>query len=273
MTKDLVSIIIPLYNSESYLERLADSLKAQTYENFEAIFVDDGSTDGSYDLLKRIAKTDDRFKVIRQENTGQSGARNTGIKNANGEFISFVDSDDEVAPDFIFELVKGILDSDLSVVGMHYKRLRQHTEKDVYIKPLRAKHKKESVTSYMLYLLTIDGRMYSSVNKLFRAEIIKNHNLQFPEGLKFGEDTRFVLNYIKHTDGNFCFVPKPLYIYNFGSENSTVNETGVEWDNWQKLYEDVKKWSGKGIKNSILLKGLLLRWKISYRRTIKRAAN
>ncbi len=93
----LISVILPVYNSEKYLRECLNSLRLQTYENLEFICVNDGSKDGSLDILQEFKEKDERFVIINQENAGVSSARNTGIRNAKGEFVSFVDADDRVS--------------------------------------------------------------------------------------------------------------------------------------------------------------------------------
>ena len=101
MNKPLISIVIPVYNVEAYLERCLDSVLAQTYQNLEIILVDDGSTDSSTQVVDRYAHKDSRVVVIHQTNGGLSNARNHGINVANGEYLTFIDSDDYVATDYV----------------------------------------------------------------------------------------------------------------------------------------------------------------------------
>lgn len=111
----LVSVIVPIYNVEKYLVECLDSLRAQTYDKIEVIMVDDGATDSSGDLAKDYSKKDSRFIYVHQENAGLSAARNTGIAHAKGEYLSFVDSDDWVDPQFIEKLVAGALSTGADV--------------------------------------------------------------------------------------------------------------------------------------------------------------
>ncbi len=94
MNNSMISVIVPVYNVEKYLSKCLDSIINQTYQNLEIICVDDGSTDSSPMILEEYAKKDSRIKIITRQNGGLSAARNTGVKNATGEFVSFVDSDD-----------------------------------------------------------------------------------------------------------------------------------------------------------------------------------
>jgi CDP-glycerol glycerophosphotransferase len=104
-----VSVVVPVYNVEEFLETCLDSLTAQTFEDFEAILVDDGSTDRSGEIAQRYAERDPRFRVVKQANGGLSKARNTGADEARGEFLVFLDSDDALPPN-AYELLVGALD-------------------------------------------------------------------------------------------------------------------------------------------------------------------
>lgn len=275
MTKNnpLVSVIIPIFNTSKYLPTCLDSVISQTYQNLEIILVDDGSTDNSYQIAKEYSKKDSRIKLIHQKNQGQSAARNTGLSKATSDYISFIDSDDEIKPTFISDLLSPFQNpnTSLSVCGIHYKRLRSQSVKNVYVNPLRLRHKSESSKAYILYLLAIDGRMYSSVNKLYHTKIAKT--LQFDKTLNFAEDTKFVLDYLKKTSGEINFVLRPLYIYNFGTESSTINHTATTWKNWQISYQNLKKWLGPhpSFTEKFWLHLIHLRWHVSYIRSRHRA--
>ena len=116
----LVSIIIPVYNVKKYLPRCIESVLAQTLGDFEALLVDDGSTDGSGALCDEYVRTDSRIQVFHQENGGLSSARNTGLQYARGDYITFVDSDDFLHPDFLMELVTLIRDTGAQVSVCRY---------------------------------------------------------------------------------------------------------------------------------------------------------
>ena len=271
--KEKVSIIVPIYNAGKYLKKCLDSIINQSYQDLEIILVDDGSTDNSGKICDDYAKKDKRIKVVHQKNAGQSAARNQGLKEATGAYISFIDADDEIRPNFISKLLAPFEknDTDITVCGIHYKRLKTHSAEDVYINPLRLRKKHESSEAYILYLLAVDGRMYSSVNKLYKADIAKS--LAFDRSLNFAEDTQFVLKYLKKSQKNIKFVLEPLYIYNFGTENSTINKTAISWQNWQNSYKFLKSWLGKtkNLNEIFWLHMVHLRWRISFIRSKRRA--
>ena len=103
---NMISIVIPVYNTEKYLERCINSILTNTYKNIEVICVDDGSTDNSLSCLQKMAERDNRLVIISQENQGVSVARNTGMALVTGEFVVFVDSDDWIHPQFFEMLLK-----------------------------------------------------------------------------------------------------------------------------------------------------------------------
>ena len=116
MNKPLISVVVPVYNVEQYLKKCLDSIIKQKYNNLEIIIVNDGSTDNSQKICQEYVKKDKRIKLITQKNQGLSAARNTGIDNAHGKYISFVDSDDYLDLEFINELYNTIIEnkSDIS---------------------------------------------------------------------------------------------------------------------------------------------------------------
>ena len=115
MYNPLISVIIPIYNVECYLKTCIDSIVNQTYSNLEIVLVDDGSPDRCFEICDEYAKKDNRVKVIHQENGGLAHARNVGIANSNGEYLTFVDSDDYVSDDYVESLYKGLIESDADI--------------------------------------------------------------------------------------------------------------------------------------------------------------
>lgn len=282
MTKaePLVSIVIPVWNTGKEAIRLIGRLLRQSYRNLEIIVVDDGSTDDSLAALQKLVRNNAQVKVIHRENGGASAARNTGIKAASGKYVIFVDSDDDVAENFVEKLVRGAEaepNTALVVVGMCMKKLQSGSVVNVHTEPRRKRHENERKADYLLELLIRDGRMHSSVNKIFRLDAIQDHGLKFEEGRDFAEDTKFVLDYLEHAPGEIKFILEPLYIYNFGTETSTVKSSSTIWENWKKSYADLRNWAksvsgGKlHLKTRLLLGLVRLRWRISWYRARKRA--
>ena len=121
-TQPLISVIVPVYNVERYLDQCVESLIGQTYERLEIILVDDGSTDSSGEQCNAWANRDNRIRAVRQCNAGLAAARNTGLDLAKGEYIGFVDSDDYVLPDMFGTLLHNLQESDADLSIISYER-------------------------------------------------------------------------------------------------------------------------------------------------------
>ena len=274
MTDQKVSIIIPIYNTAEFLKSCLNSVLKQTHKNLEIILIDDGSTDNSGQIMDDFAKKDARIKVVHQKNRGQSAARNAGLKIASGKYISFIDSDDAVDESFISKLLKPFENPDLalSICGFSRHYLNSDNIESLFLSPIAKQSPKEYNKAYILKLMTLDGRLYSSVNKLYLAKYAKK--CRFDEKLNFAEDTKFVLDYLKlASSANLAFIPEPLYIYNFGSKTSTITSSSLLWQNWQKSYRNLKTWLGKNptVQEKFWLKVIYLRWRISHIRSALRA--
>lgn len=178
--KDLISIIVPVYNVEEYLEKCIDSILNQTYKNLEIILIDDGSSDNSANICDQYEKKDSRVKVIHKKNSGMSDARNTGMKIANGEYIGFVDSDDYIKQDMIENLYNLLKKNKADISICAYELLD--------------KNKKPSAK--------LNGKIYSfnnidAIQELLKSKLITSHcwnklykkqlweTIQFPIGRKF----------------------------------------------------------------------------------------
>ena len=290
--KPLISVIIPIYNTGDSAVKLLDKLTKQSYENLEIICVDDGSKDGSFDLVSEFIRQSGlknknlNMTILRQKNQGAAGARNLGLKKASGEYVTFIDSDDEVKKTHIEDLWKS-LEKDqrnaLSVCGYVYRRLRMQTEKNFFTNEIWTGLEEVNFRAYILSLLASDGRMYAAINKMFRLSVIKKAKVEFPVGWDFAEDTMFVLRYLKAAEeagfNRIGMVLKANYIYNYGTETSTVASSSMKFSNWQKSFQNITKWAEdkndsaeiKKLKQK-WLKKLYLRFKISHALAVARSA-
>jgi len=193
--EELVSIIIPVYNTKQFLRKCVESVCNQNYKSIEIILVDDGSIDGSSEVCDDLKLNDDRINVIHQRNMGSGFARNAGLQSANGKYITFVDSDDLVSARFIETLVEGLKNDQcmISVVGLSFvaENFRLSSLDDLI-------DKTEVMTvSEILSLMTNGNMPVSVVNKMYLADVIKDHNLCFQEKFRFWEDLDFNIKYLK----------------------------------------------------------------------------
>lgn len=213
-----ISVIIPVFNTEPYLANCLASIYGQTFENFEAIVVDDGSTDGSADIARTIAEKDSRFRIVSQENKGLSEARNAGIEVAQGDWITFVDSDDMLAPNFLQALFDTIMETgaDIACSAKHlFGDAKQKASKVSTIqahygpKPPSGNYASLSpATALANALYQNDKPDYSAWNKLYAARLWKDR--RFPPG-KFFEDMATIPQVF--LDARLvAFVPEPLYL-------------------------------------------------------------
>ena len=206
-----VSIIVPVYNVEKYLERCLDSLINQTFKDIEIICIDDGSIDNSGKILDEYAAKDSRLKVIHQNNAGQAAARNNGMKIASGRYISFVDSDDWVDKDFIEKLYDAIIRNDADIAAASIIRKRQNSEK------YRVHYTEEKcleTLSDKIAVCNIPKCCYVW-NKLYKKEIIADW--QFKAGVYF-EDVLWLPEVIKKS-GKIVTVPNVNYFYRVNSSS------------------------------------------------------
>lgn len=192
VTKPKISVIIPCYNVEKYLRQCLDSVINQTLKEIEIICINDGSTDSTLQILEEYAGHDKRIKVISQENQGLSGARNTGLANAIGEFISFLDSDDYFLSDNALKTILKNFTNDVDFVNFG---IFLNFESDV-----KTKIKDKDVNPKLSGKIKIcENIMYQTPvyawNKIFRKSIIDKYSLRFPVGLLF-EDCVFTYSYL-----------------------------------------------------------------------------
>lgn len=204
----MISIVIPIFNTAAYLEDCLDSLIAQTYADWEAILVDDASTDASAGIAESYCRKDARFRLIRQErNKGQSAARNRGMQLVKGEYLAFLDSDDTFEPDYLQTLVSHIGYADLLQTG--YKR----------VTPCGAIVEEKCPTWRSRYTLT------SPCMRLYRTQWIQDHKLTFPEGMIY-EDVLFSARLWKeHPEIRVFHYTGYRYLVNPGSTTARQHDT------------------------------------------------
>ncbi|MBE6445949.1 MAG: glycosyltransferase [Alphaproteobacteria bacterium] len=204
-----ISVIIPVYNTEKYLPACLDSVCSQSFQDIEIICINDGSPDKSGEILAKYAEQDKRIVVVNQENKGLSGARNTGIQKANGQWICFVDSDDRI-PNFALQTLYQIAQTTNSDIVMSEKRLSHPVLSSGAIH--------WQVHTNIMEDFVNNPDVFSAVcNKLYRSELIKDH--QFIEGIYF-EDWPFLMSLMPQVK-KFATTQTPCYIYREDNESTT----------------------------------------------------
>lgn len=229
-----ISIIIPVYNVELYLSRCLDSIIAQSFTDWECILVDDGSPDQSGAICDEYACKDSRFKVIHQDNSGPSVARNVGIEHATLENILFVDSDDFIEQDHLKNLAAGVIPCKKGVVleGIIVK-YNDRKETNFFNNCLleSASKVKELIDTFK-----VEDLGYS-VCKLYNRSVLIDYNIRFEEKVRYGEDLLFFLDYIKYAEyANFLSTATYHYIKpNTVTLSNTYREFPTEFEGL-KLY-------------------------------------
>lgn len=216
----LVSVIIPVYNVEAYLHKCIDSILSQTFTDFELLLIDDGSSDSSLEICRQYELNDLRVKVFTQKNSGPSKARNLGIIEAKGKYITFVDSDDYVDSDYLLELTK--YDSDLVSSGFKlWYASDNRTEYKSYGHFLKAASEDHNINlaieeGEFKYLLA------GPCCKLYKRSLLEMHHIFFDESLTYGEDHLFNLCYLQYIE-NIVLIPYMGYVYTHYDKQSLTN--------------------------------------------------
>ena len=232
----MVSIIIPIYNSAKFLENCLESIVSQTFLNWECILIDDGSTDGSGAICDLWSVREPRFKVIHQENSGVSAARNRGLFEAKGEFVTFIDSDDWVGENYLFYLVSEYNNScaEMVVSGVTHVALSGEQEVLTTDRPFYFDFTCRTDVSVRHFLDNI-GLVYGPYSILYSKFIIDNNNIRFPVDRSLGEDIVFNFMYMGCINA-VQFSPESHYYYRKRTDSLMSvrypNRFSIHYSNW-----------------------------------------
>lgn len=234
MNNELISIIIPVYNAEKYLRQCLDSIINQTYTNFEVLLVNDGSTDSSGMICQEYVENDSRFRYFEKENGGASSARNLGLERSGGAYITFIDSDDWVTPEYLEVLYTTLKENDVDISissfqlfepdGIHYI-LVYSSQAETTLLNVGKKTRFEFLEIFpkLGYLI---HDFYNVSQKLFKRELLctdfRNIDLLFDERIQFSEDLDFFFRLYLRASSVF-YVKEMTYIYRKHGMSSTAN--------------------------------------------------
>ena len=216
----MISVIVPVYNVEEYLEECLESIQYQTYTDIEVILVNDGSTDSSKEICERFCQADSRFRLINQENKGQSAARNRGVKESVGQFIMFVDSDDIINKD-VLEVLLPYMKKDVDIVECG----RTRNKEEFFLNKTSTIIFEGDAKEAILNCISFDAVKFCAFTKLYRREIVEK--IPFLEGYIY-EDVFTGINYLKHIR-KLVVIDYIGYYYRVRS-NSTMTKTFHEKD-------------------------------------------
>lgn len=264
-TPPIVSIIVPVYNAEKYLPRCIESILSQTFTNFELVLINDGSYDKSLEICNQYATKDSRIRVLNKNNGGVSSARNLGLKNASGEWVAFIDSDDEVLSDYIEDLFV-YNKQDINIIVGNCKviqngcKIKNHVDSE------------HCIMTCQLFLekLLCGNNVRNEVwGKLFRKSFL--NGLLFDENIKIGEDLLFVMNScLQNPSSKIVVIPTEEYIYHQVLGSAMINSNDLSAD-YEKLINQVLE-NFQGIINRSILSRFILNqyWVILNRYKFKR---
>lgn len=194
-----LSVIVPVYNAEPYIKRCMESLLMQTLQGCELIFVNDGSTDQSKAIIESYQKINSRIILINQENQGVSAARNKGLSAASGEYVGFVDADDDIEADMYERLYSAAKSNNCDVVLSNYEsELDGHRLVTKYPFPVDVVLTKDEITHQVLPFFMRSDQLNTVWNKIYRKIIIQENDIQFPERVALGEDGIFNIHFFSH---------------------------------------------------------------------------
>lgn len=248
-----ISVVIPVYNSEKYIERCVQSVLAQSFTDFELILVNDGSSDASWEIMQKMESVDSRIAIHSQENGGAASARNKGISLAGGEYITFIDSDDYVSEDYLLNLYNNAEkhNADLSICCEEwYLNGETHVDK---MNENRVYTNNEYIRS------TLDGTIdyitvFGSCAKLIRRSLLTENNIEFPREYALSEDRIFNIRLMPYIEKAVtCDYVGYTYFYD-NEESLTHNRTGykrvkniiaaeiVVWEEYEKALKVAGLW-------------------------------
>lgn len=210
-----ISVIIPVYNAEKYLNRCIDSILAQSFTDFEVLLVDDGSPDGSGEICDNYIAKDSRIRVFHKQNEGVSSARNMGLDNAIGEWVTFVDADDWIEKDTLEQCIENSKDVEFVRFGM-----KSVYGENLYIEDTRL----ENSWTYKIYCANVFSRQTALGvwGGLYLRSIFTNNNIKFNPQYRLGEDWLVLMQYLKCIK-IIKILNYPFYNYNKQNEISTTS--------------------------------------------------
>ena len=231
----MISIVIPIYQCEDKISKIIEDILNQTYQDYEVLLVDDGSTDCSVNVCQEYEKKDSRIQVILNEHQGVSATRNTGISMAKGEYIAFIDADDRIEVDYLEQLYKNVKEYDL-IISTFDRWFYRNGQRVKVIKNIQLStdiniEKNFGKNFSKLYVSTLLGMVYC---KLFRTDIIKKNNVAFRTDIYIGEDYIFNFDYLRNCSNILC-IPYVGYHYVCQNENSLTQKKDLKKFEYGKI--------------------------------------
>lgn len=251
-----VSIIVPVYNAEKYIDRCIKSIIEQTYKNVEIILINDGSKDSSLSILRDFEKKDSRITLIDQSNKGPSAARNIGIEKSTGDYIGFIDADDNIELNYIEKMIEYAYRLNTDMVVCNYKEVR--IEGDIPSNIFTFINDGEAYNCDLKCIgEVLCGRGGLVWGKLLKSSAIKENNIKFDENISMCEDLLFTLEFIKNTK-RLSRINDYLYIHNKYNDESITAKYNKELFNEQvKVQRELEQFVDDNNFNNSYIENLL----------------
>ncbi|NQX66761.1 glycosyltransferase [Paenibacillus alba] len=230
-----VSVVIPLYNAEKFLVPCVESLVAQTLRECEFIFINDGSSDGSQQIIERFCKQDSRIRLINQNNQGVSMARNKGLEAAAGEYVGFVDADDYIDADMYETFYHAAKQEDYDVVITNFEsELEGLKVVTSYPFPVDTRLTREYIEREILTYFLKSDQLNAVWNKLYKRKLIIDNDVKFPEKMALGEDGMFNMKFFVHAQ---TVTYKNYRGYHYREVEGSATRNILEKDYFRKALE------------------------------------
>jgi glycosyltransferase involved in cell wall biosynthesis len=250
--KPKISVVIPVYNVEKYLHRCVDSILNQTFQEFEIILINDGSTDRSGQICDEYTKKDKRIRVLHKKNARVAAARNDGIKMAKGKYVSLIDSDDWIEPEMYQNMINKAEEMNLDFIMCDYKK-KSNDYEDKRTQPIRGGYYSRDDIKNELFpcLIMFDHIEFSPTISnwvcLLKLEFLKTNNLFYDEDIHYCEDSIFGSK-VLYNASNFYYLKNQHYYNYFYNPNSTTNTyNDKKWNSYLRINERLKKYFGSDL--------------------------
>ncbi|MBT2642201.1 glycosyltransferase [Bacillus sp. ISL-41] len=245
-----ISVIIPVYNVEKYLHRCVESVLNQTFQDFEIILINDGSTDHSGQICDELAQKDSRITVIHKNNARVSAARNDGLKLAKGEYVSFIDSDDWIEPEMYQVMIQKAEKLNLDFIMCDYKKKSENYEEE-RTQPIRGGYysgdqiKKELFQCLIMFDHIEFPPTISNCVCLIDSNFLRQNNISYDEDIHYCEDSLFGSKMIYHAKRFFYLKGFHFYNYFYNPTSTTNTYNDKKWNSYLKINERLEKYFEK----------------------------
>lgn len=230
-----MSVIVPVYNAEKYIATCVESILSQTLQELEVIFINDGSTDQSRQIIENYKKVNPQIKLINQENQGVSMARNAGLQAATGEYVGFVDADDYIEKDMYSTLHNAAVQSNCDVVISNFEsEIEGHKVITRYPFPLNTILIRDYIEREILTYFLKSDQLNTACNKLYKRKVINDNKVKFPEKVALGEDGLFNMRFFKHA---LCTIYLDYTGYYYREVAGSATRNIVEKDYFKRALE------------------------------------